>query len=118
MGSTTHGFPMSGTETTPAPEAIAVASARVVTRVFPQLKSVPVARTWCGLEGFMPDEIPVIGPSSTAPDAYHAFGFCGHGFQLSPIVGKCLAELIVDGKSSLPIEPFSITRFAGTGADA
>ncbi len=112
------GFPDRDAETAePDPLALA-ASARVVTRVFPQLKSVPVARTWCGLEGFMPDEIPVIGPSSTAPDAYHAFGFCGHGFQLSPIVGKCLAELIVDGKSSLPIEPFSITRFAGTGADA
>ena len=108
------GFPNREAETAvPDPLSLA-ASARVVTRVFPQLKSVPVARTWCGLEGFLPDEIPVIGPSSTVPDAYHAFGFCGHGFQLSPIVGKCLAELIVDGKSSLPIEPFSITRFADT----
>ena len=67
------GFPDRDAETAePDPLALA-ASARVVTRVFPQLKSVPVARTWCGLEGFMPDEIPVIGPSSTAPDAYHAF---------------------------------------------
>lgn len=98
----------------PDPRALA-ASARVVTRVFPQLKSVPVARTWCGLEGFMPDEIPVIGPSINSEDAYHAFGFCGHGFQLSPIVGKLIAELIVDGKSSLPIEPFSVARF--TDAD-
>ena len=86
-------------------------SARTVTRVFPQLKDVPIARTWCGLEGKMPDEIPVIGPSETAPDAYHAFGFCGHGFQLSPIVGKLLAEQIVDGHASLPLEPFFISRF-------
>jgi len=112
------GFPDRDAETAVTdPQALA-ASARVVTRVFPQLKSVPVARTWCGLEGFLPDEIPVIGPSSTAPDAYHGFGFCGHGFQLSPVVGKCLAELIVDGKSSLPIEAFSITRFADTDANA
>lgn len=90
------------------------ASARVVTRVFPHLKDVPVARTWCGLEGKMPDEIPVIGPSLNSPDAYHAFGFCGHGFQLSPIIGKLITELIIDGKSSLPIEPFSINRFADT----
>lgn len=98
----------------PDPRALA-ASARIVTRVFPQLKDVPVARTWCGLEGKMPDNIPVIGPSLNSADAYHAFGFCGHGFQLSPIVGKLIAELIADGKSSLPIEPFSVARF--TAAD-
>ena len=112
------GFPDRDAETAVTDPLALAASARVVTRVFPQLKSVPVARTWCGLEGFLPDEIPVIGPSSTAPDAYHGFGFCGHGFQLSPVVGKCLAELIVDGKSSLPIEAFSITRFADTDANA
>ena len=91
-------------------------SARTVSRVFPQLKDVPVARVWCGLEGMMPDEIPVIGPSENAPDAYHAFGFSGHGFQLSPIVGKLIAESIVDGKASLPIEPFSITRFSDSAS--
>ncbi|MEL0021121.1 MAG: FAD-dependent oxidoreductase, partial [Rickettsiales bacterium] len=94
----------------PDPEALG-RSARTVTRIFPQLKAVPVARVWCGLEGKMPDDIPVIGPSQNAPDAYHAFGFCGHGFQLSPIVGKLLAEQIVDGRASLPIEPFGIARF-------
>ena len=97
---------------TAEPDPVALGrSARTVARVFPQLKDVPIARTWCGLEGKMPDEIPVIGPSGSAPDAYHAFGFCGHGFQLSPIVGKLLAEQIVDGRASLPLEPFSISRF-------
>ncbi len=97
---------------TAEPDPVALGrSARTVTRIFPQLKDVPVARVWCGLEGKMPDDIPVIGPSQNAPDAYHAFGFCGHGFQLSPIVGKLLAEQIVDGRASLPIEPFGIARF-------
>ena len=54
----------------------------------------------------MPDDIPVIGGSMTQEAGYHAFGFCGHGFQLSPIVGKLLAELIVDGKPSIPLMPF------------
>ncbi|PPR60483.1 MAG: Hydrogen cyanide synthase subunit HcnC [Alphaproteobacteria bacterium MarineAlpha4_Bin2] len=98
----------------PDPRALAK-SCRIVARVFPQLKNVSVARAWCGLEGKMPDEIPVIGPSLNSTDAYHAFGFCGHGFQLSPIVGKLIAELISDGKSSLPIEPFSIARFIDAG---
>lgn len=102
---------------TAEPDPVALGrSARTVARVFPQLKDVPVARVWCGLEGMMPDEIPVIGPSENAPDAYHAFGFSGHGFQLSPIVGKLIAERIIDGKASLPIEPFAITRFSNTAS--
>jgi sarcosine oxidase subunit beta len=59
----------------------------------------------------MPDQIPVIGPSRNAPGAYHAFGFSGHGFQLGPVVGRLLAELIVDGAATLPIDPFRVDRF-------
>jgi sarcosine oxidase subunit beta len=60
----------------------------------------------------MPDDIPVIGPSTTVRNLWHAFGFSGHGFQLSPIVGSLLAELIVEGRSSLPLEPFRAGRFS------
>lgn len=95
----------------PDPVALA-ASARTVRRIFPALREVPMVRAWCGLEGMMPDDIPVIGPSPNAPGAYHAFGFCGHGFQLGPLVGRLVAEAIVDGRPSLPIEAFSIGRFA------
>ena len=77
-----------------------------------------VVRSWCGLEGVFPDHIPVIGPSSAA-NAYHAFGFCGHGFQLAPAVGSLIAELIATGASNLPIAPFRIDRFHGpNGAHA
>lgn len=89
-------------------------SARTVTELFPALTEVPVVRTWAGIEAFMPDQIPVIGPSRRAPGLYHAFGFSAHGFQLSPIVGRIMSELILDGRSSLPIEPFRIDRFAGS----
>lgn len=70
----------------------------------------------------MPDNIPVIGASTTAPDAYHAFGFSAHGFQLSPVVGRILSQLILDRSSELPIDPFRIDRFAiaasgNTGSD-
>jgi len=87
-------------------------SARTVTTLFPQLGEVRIVRTWAGLEAFMPDHLPVLGPSSKAPDAYHAFGFSAHGFQLSPVVGRILSQLILDGRSELPIEPFSIERFS------
>jgi sarcosine oxidase subunit beta len=59
----------------------------------------------------------VIGPSSTEPGIYHAFGFSSHGFQLGPVIGRILAELITEGHSTLPIAPFSIARFAAHGQD-
>jgi sarcosine oxidase subunit beta len=85
-------------------------SARTVMALFPQLKNVRIVRTWAGIEAFMPDNLPVIS-SSTSPGVYHAFGFSAHGYQLSPVVGKIMSQLILDGKTDLPIEAFSIERF-------
>ncbi|NNJ96987.1 MAG: FAD-binding oxidoreductase [Gammaproteobacteria bacterium] len=86
-------------------------SAQTVMALFPQLKNVRIVRTWAGIEAFMPDHLPVISRSSTSPHAYHAFGFSAHGFQMSPIVGKILSQLILDDQTELPIEPFDIKRF-------
>jgi len=86
-------------------------SAQSCAILFPIMRRAIIVRTWAGLEARMPDEIPVIGPSQTAPNMWHAFGFSGHGFQLSPIVGSLLADLIVEGKSPLPIEAFRPGRF-------
>ncbi|MDJ0677330.1 MAG: FAD-dependent oxidoreductase [Calothrix sp. MO_167.B42] len=86
-------------------------SSRTVQELFPRMADVRIVRTWAGLEAFMPDRIPVIGASAKAPNVYHAFGFSAHGFQLSPVVGRIMSELILNHKSSLAIEPFSIQRF-------
>jgi sarcosine oxidase subunit beta len=86
-------------------------SANTVLSFFPQLKDVRIVRTWAGIESFMPDNIPVICASQTFDNAYHAFGFSAHGFQLAPIIGRIMSELILDGHAELPIEPFNIDRF-------
>jgi sarcosine oxidase, subunit beta len=78
----------------------------------PILRAAHVIRVWSGIEGYLPDMLPVIGPSGTAPGLLYAFGFCGHGFQIGPGVGAVLAEMIVDGGTRTPIAPFSIGRFA------
>lgn len=88
-------------------------SADTVVTLFPCMEKVRIIRTWAGLEAFMPDNLPVIGPSMCADNLFHAFGFSAHGFQLSPIVGEIVAELIDSGESTLPIAPFSIERFFG-----
>jgi sarcosine oxidase subunit beta len=74
---------------------------------------VRAGRVWSGVEGYLPDMLPVIGWSRAMPGLLHAFGFSGHGFQLAPGVGAVVADLIVDGASQTPIESFSIERFAG-----
>jgi FAD dependent oxidoreductase len=67
-------------------------------------------RTWTGIEGCMPDMLPVVGPSMTTPGLLHAFGFSGHGFQLGPAVGAVLAELALDGRTATAKNEVSETR--------
>jgi sarcosine oxidase subunit beta len=81
--------------------------------IVPGLAGSHVIRTWTGIDGQMPDQIPVIGFSSTTPNLVHAFGFSGHGFQLGPVVGEIIAELVTQGRSASPLEPFTIDRFVG-----
>lgn len=86
-------------------------SAQTVWDLFPIMRGAEIVRAWAGIEACMADEIPVIGPSATAPGAFHAFGFSAHGFQLGPAVGAIIAELIATGTTNLPIAPFDIRRF-------
>ncbi len=91
-------------------------SAQTVTDLFPHLAGINVVRAWAGVEAFMPDEIPVISLSRHAPQLVHAFGFSAHGFELGPIGGQIVSELVLDGRSTLPIAPFAVNRFAPVAA--
>lgn len=85
---------------------------RTTTELFPIMRDARMVRSWAGIEGAMPDGLPVIGCSAAASGVVHAFGFSAHGFQLGPIGGRIVAELVETGRSTLPIAPFAITRFA------
>lgn len=87
-------------------------------RFVPALEGVHIIRTWSGIEGYLPDHIPVIGPSMTTGGLFHAFGFCGHGFQLGPAVGAVIAELIATGQTETPIDAFTIARFKECGSES
>ena len=82
-------------------------------RVVPALRGAQAIRVWSGIEGYLPDMLPVMGWSQATKNLLHAYGFCGHGFQLSPGVGYTLAEMIDEGTARIPIDAFSIGRFAG-----
>lgn len=70
-------------------------------------------RSWSGLYEVTPDHHSVIGPVPGRPGAFLANGFSGHGVMHAPAAGRCVAELIVKGKSeSADVSPLSVGRFA------
>ena len=78
---------------------------------FPHLARAPIVRCWTGLEAYTPDAIPVLGTSAESPGLVHSFGYSGHGFQLGPICGVIVADLVAQGGTDLPIAPFRPGRF-------
>jgi sarcosine oxidase subunit beta len=97
--------------TRPRPDAAFGVMGRAVA-LLPRLAGAMVIRSWTGTDGELPDHFPVIGPSRTTPGLIHAFGFCGEGFQTGPGVGAVLSELVLDGRTDVPLEAFDIGRFA------
>ena len=87
-------------------------------RIVPALNRLSIIRVWGGIEGYMQDDRPVMGPSVRVPGLYYAFGFSGPGFQLGPGVGDVMAELIHTGATTTPISQYSIGRFAAQAAQA
>jgi sarcosine oxidase, subunit beta len=86
-------------------------SARTVWELFPVMRNATIVRAWAGIEARMPDDIPVVGPSRTAPGVFHQFGFSAHGFQLGPGTGAMMAELVATGATNVPIDGLDIGRF-------
>jgi sarcosine oxidase subunit beta len=84
---------------------------RQAAHVIPPLRGAQVIRFWSGYEGNFDDDNPVLGPDGAVPGLFHAFGFCGAGFQLGPAVGEVLADLVHSGRARVPIDTFSIQRF-------
>ena len=54
---------------------------------------------------FLMDRLP------DSPNAWVATGFSGHGFKFAPLIGKTMADLIVDGKTDLNLQRFRLNRF-------
>jgi len=90
---------------------------RELRRFVPAFENVQLIRVWSGIEGYTGDAVPVLGPSARVPGLHYAFGFNGEGFAISPGVGEVMAELLATGRTSTPIEAFSIGRFAGARQD-
>lgn len=84
---------------------------RGIMKYFPILSEAKIVRTWAGWMDKCADGVPVLGTVEEVPGMILACGFTGHGFGIAPAVGYQIAELIVDGKTSLDLSPLHYNRF-------
>jgi glycine/D-amino acid oxidase-like deaminating enzyme len=78
------------------------------------LATTPTARfdaVRVGLRPGTPDELPLIGPSSTMRGVYYATGHYRNGVLLSPLTAKLMADLVMDGRGSPELELVKPDRF-------
>jgi len=85
-------------------------------RMVPAMRPLQVIRVWSGVESYLPDSEPIIGPSFKVDGLFYAFGFSGSGFQIGPGVGETLAELLDTGSTPIDLSSFSIRRFQRTSS--
>jgi 4-methylaminobutanoate oxidase (formaldehyde-forming) len=70
-----------------------------------------------GLPTLTPDGDFLLGDIPDVPGLYIATGCCVTGISAAPVLGKLLAELIVDGRPSLDVSSMHIRRFGKTYDD-
>jgi glycine/D-amino acid oxidase-like deaminating enzyme len=78
---------------------------------FPAYASAGLASSWTGVYDVTPDWNPVMGRLPGIDGLIVGFGFSGHGFKLSPTVGKVLAQEALALETDVPLAPYSIERF-------
>ena len=79
----------------------------------PAFAEASVRRGWAGFYEVTPDDNPLLGWTSGPEGLAVAAGFSGHGFMQGPAIGRCMAELLLDGAASgIDITPFRPSRFA------
>lgn len=110
IGGGLQGVPDLDRETSEVRMGILSKGARAATDIFPCVRDIRIVRVWSGLEAKTADMLPVVGPSVHAPGVFHAFGYSGHGFQLAPVVGAVLTDLIVNGTTRRPIAALNAQR--------
>ena len=77
----------------------------------PIMAELKIEQEWVGLEGRSPDRYPFFGEVVSVPGFYMLA--CVHGgFSLSPLLGSQLAELMIDDRTSFPMQKFTCKEFS------
>ena len=79
-------------------------------RLVPELKRSFLLRTWTGITGVTPDELPYLGAGSRTRKFLVAGG--GSAFALGPTLARMVSDLIVGNSPEIDVSPFDPMRFA------
>ena len=90
---------------------VAEVGAQVAER-FPAYGAAGLASSWTGVYDVTPDWNPVLGRLPEVDGLVVGYGFSGHGFKLSPTVGRVLAQEALGLKTDVSLTPYSIERFS------
>ncbi len=75
----------------------------------PALERARIKTGWGGLYEVTPDHHPILG--RVGEGLWAACGFSGHGVMHAPATGRLMAELLLDGRTSLDISCLGLERF-------
>lgn len=85
--------------------------AKALVATCPGLGEVKVLRQWSGCYDITPDANPIVGGVDEVEHFYQASGFMGHGFMMAPVIGKLMAEHIVQNTQLPMFERWALRRF-------
>jgi sarcosine oxidase len=86
-----------------------------VAEQLPGLYPEPV-RVGAYMDGYTPDRHAVLGAAPGLPHTFLACGFSGHGFKMSPAIGAAVADLVLDGTTTLPVGHLDPHRSLAAGS--
>jgi sarcosine oxidase subunit beta len=80
---------------------------------FPGQELASKMQGYTGVYDCSPDFQPAFGRVKALDGLFVGAGFSGHGFKLSPGIGKIMSDLVVDGATDMiDVHPFRVERFA------
>lgn len=86
-------------------------AAKIMVEILPGLKNAQMMRCWTAFEGNTNDKVPVMGESKKVPGLFHVCGYSAHGFQLAPVSGRLMSQIILGQKPDIPLDDFRPDRF-------
>jgi glycine oxidase len=81
-------------------------------KMVPSLAELKLVRQTACIRPITPDRQPIVGPLSGVAGAYLVTGAEKKGILFGPLMGRAVADLVMSGETSLPIEPLSPDRFS------
>ena len=91
---------------------------RFATAILPALKEARIIRTWAGLRPMTPDSVPIIDAVPGVDGLFVVTGHSRTGLTYAAVSAWLLTQLITEGRTDLPLDPFRLDRFTAAVADA